>query len=205
AGPGGRPMGVEFFARQQAPKPGEGADKLAANRGAVTEKQLDDAEARAKAAPASEPGRAALGAEAGRLRDQKKTLDEANRAFKGRKDQFQSGKLGVDLAVNADGLKNQDRLNLTANRRANGRQVLEVGGVWIDDAFRADMPAVAVKAQGPAYFRILEKHPGMKDVYRLGNYVVWVAPSGQALVIDPNDGKDELADAEIDALFAAKK
>jgi Ca-activated chloride channel family protein len=44
----------------------------------------------------------------------------------------------------------------------------------------------------------------MKDVYRLGNYVVWTAPSGQALVIDVNDGKEKLDDAEIDALFAKK-
>jgi Ca-activated chloride channel family protein len=205
AGKAARPMAVEQFARLQAPKAGEGADKLATNRGADTEKRLEDAERELRAAPADDATRLALGAQVERLRDQKRTLDEANRAFKGRKDQFQTGKLGVDLAVNADGLRNQDKLTLTANRRANGRQVLEVGGVWIDDAFRAEMPAVAVKAQGAAYFRILEKHPGMKEVYRLGNHVVWVAPSGTALVIDPNDGEEELPDAEIDALFAAKK
>ncbi|MBX9581907.1 MAG: VIT and VWA domain-containing protein [Gemmataceae bacterium] len=205
AAKGARPMPVEQFARQQAPKAGEGVDKLAANRGADTDKRLADAARALGSAPADAAGATALRAEVERLRDQKKTLDEANRAFKGRKDQFQTGKLGVDLAVNTDGLRNQDKLSLTANRRANGRQVLEVGGVWIDDAFRAEMPAVAVKAQGQAYFRILEKQPGMKEVYRLGNYVVWVSPSGTALVIDPNDGKEELPDADIDALFAAKK
>lgn len=203
-GPGGRPMGAEAFARSQAPKDGESADKLAANRGGLTEKQLEDAAARKPAADEPAEGKAAQEL-ALRLRDQKKTLDEANRAFKGRKAEFQTGKLGVDLAQNADGLRNQDRLNLTANRRANGRQVLEVGGVWIDDAFTADTPAVTVKAQSAAYFRILEKQPGMKDVYRLGNYVVWVAPNGSALVIDPNDGNETLPDADIDALFAAKK
>jgi Ca-activated chloride channel homolog len=63
---------------------------------------------------------------------------------------------------------------------------------------------VTVKAQSDAYFRILEKHAAMKDVYRLGNFVVWIAPSGTALVIDANNGSEKLTDAEIDALFAKK-
>jgi Ca-activated chloride channel family protein len=41
-------------------------------------------------------------------------------------------------------------------------------------------------------------------VYRLGNHVVWVTPSGTALVIDTTDGKEKLDDAEIDALFVKK-
>jgi Ca-activated chloride channel family protein len=45
----------------------------------------------------------------------------------------------------------------------------------------------------------------MKDVYRLGNHLVWVTPNGTGLVIDQDGGKDELPDADIDALFVAKK
>jgi Ca-activated chloride channel family protein len=56
-----------------------------------------------------------------------------------------------------------------------------------------------------AYFRILERQPQVKDVFKLGNHLVWVAPNGTALVIDTNDGKDQLSDAEIDKLFVAKK
>jgi Ca-activated chloride channel homolog len=55
-----------------------------------------------------------------------------------------------------------------------------------------------------AYFRILARHPEMKDVLRLGNRVVWVTPCGTALVIDA-DGKETLGDDEIDKLFVAKK
>jgi len=62
-----------------------------------------------------------------------------------------------------------------------------------------------VQALSDAYFRILERHPKVKEVFQLGNYVVWVAPNGTALVIDPNDGKKELSDAEIDKLFEVKK
>jgi Ca-activated chloride channel family protein len=42
-------------------------------------------------------------------------------------------------------------------------------------------------------------------VYLLGNYVVWMTPSGTALVIDCSNGKDKLSDAEIDKLFVVKK
>jgi len=38
-------------------------------------------------------------------------------------------------------------------------------------------------------------------VFRLGNHLVWVAPSGTALVIDTSDGKSELEDKEIETLF----
>jgi hypothetical protein len=51
----------------------------------------------------------------------------------------------------------------------------------------------------------LERHPEIKSVLQLGNYLVWVAPNGTALVIDANDGKKDLTDAEIDKLFEVKK
>jgi len=42
-------------------------------------------------------------------------------------------------------------------------------------------------------------------VFRLGNHLVFVTPSQTALVIDTTDGKEKLTDAEIVALFDAKK
>jgi Ca-activated chloride channel family protein len=90
-------------------------------------------------------------------------------------------------------------------RRVGQRNCLDIGGVWIDEAFSADLKTVAVKAMSKAYFRILEKHPQVKAVYALGNHVVWVTPSGRALVIDTTAGREELPDAEIDALFTVAK
>jgi hypothetical protein len=52
---------------------------------------------------------------------------------------------------------------------------------------------------------MLERQPTVKDVFLLGNYVVWVAPCGDVLVIDGKNGKEDLSDQEIDALFVAKK
>ena len=53
--------------------------------------------------------------------------------------------------------------------------------------------------------RLLERQPKLRELFQLGNCLVWVTPSGKALVIDPGEGKEKLADAEIDELFRAKK
>ncbi len=116
----------------------------------------------------------------------------------------QTGTLGVELAIASANLRNQQQLTPTATRLANGRQCIEVSGVWIDQAYDAKMKIVAVKAQSNAYFKILDQEPLMKEVYRLGNYVLWVTPSGQALAIDTNDGRDQLSDVEIRELFTKK-
>ncbi|HEV3116251.1 MAG TPA: VIT domain-containing protein [Gemmataceae bacterium] len=138
--------------------------------------------------------------------EKKRVYDEA-RLYLLRRDQdkVQGGQLGVDLSVDANVLRNQSQLSQTAQRRAANRNLLEYGGVWIDEDFDAKMPTVVVKAQSKAYFRILERQPQVKEVYKLGNQIVWVTPNRSALIIDTNDGKEKLSDDEIDKLFAAKK
>ncbi len=116
----------------------------------------------------------------------------------------QSGKLGVDLSVYSNNLRGQCRLTRTAIREVWGRNCMEIGGLWIDEGFTLKTATVIVKAQSDAYFKLLERQPKLKEVFKLGNYLVWVAPSGTALVID-TEGKDKLSDAEIDKLFVAKK
>ena len=90
-------------------------------------------------------------------------------------------------------------------RNVYGSNCLDIGGVWIDETFNANMKAVVVKAQSDAYFRIIDRNAKMKDVFRLGNHLVYVTPSKVALIIDTNDGKDKLSDEEIDKLFVAAK
>ena len=139
-------------------------------------------------------------------RDQMRSYDQARRWLGQRElKQVQTGQVGVDLAVASNNLRCQERLTQTANRLVYGRNCLEIGGVWIDESFDAKMKTVVVKAQSDAYFRILAKQPKMKDVYRLGNHLVFVTPSKTALIIDANDGVEKLSDAEIDKLFAAAK
>ncbi len=121
------------------------------------------------------------------------------------RDGVQTGKLGVDLALQAGQLRTQTHLERTAQRLVAGRTCLEIGGVWIDDGFKPNAPSVTVRAMSDAYFRILALHPEMKSVYQLGNYLLWVTPSGTALIIDARDGKTSLTDAEIGKLFVTGK
>lgn len=193
---GGLPSPVADFARKVNQTPGD----LASNRAVHAEKTLDRAAAEAK-------GKKDASASATILQIQEKMATNvvAGRAL-GLREQntVQAGKLGVDLSVQTQNLRNQSRLELTAVQLVNGRKVMEIDGVWIDEDFGAKTPALVVKAQSDAYFRILERQPAVKDVYRLGNHVVWMTPAGTALVIDPNEGKETLADADIDRLFVSK-
>jgi Ca-activated chloride channel family protein len=132
-----------------------------------------------------------------------KSLDEARKALLlSRLEDVQTGKLGVDLSLQTDKLRRQSRLTPSAVRRVGDRRCLDVGGVWIDEGFDIKIALVTVKAMSKAYFRILERHPAIRDVFRLGNHLVWVTPSGTALVIDTSDGRETMTDADIDRLFA---
>jgi Ca-activated chloride channel family protein len=115
-----------------------------------------------------------------------------------------SGKEGVDLALQLDELRNQNQVARATTRTAAGRTCLELNGVWTDQGFDAKLPVVKVKAQGDAYFRILDRHKEMAEVFRLGNRVVWVTPNRTVLVIDPSDGREQMSDEEIDRLFVGK-
>jgi Ca-activated chloride channel family protein len=135
-----------------------------------------------------------------------KAFDDARKALlQSRLEEVQAGQLGVDLSVQTDRLRRQSQLTRSAVRRAGDRRCLDVGGVWIDDAFDLKMPTVTIKAMSKAYFRILERQPGMREVFQLGNHLVWVTPSGSALVIDTSDGREEMTDADIDRLFVTPK
>ena len=136
----------------------------------------------------------------------KQTWDRANGNFySGKLIDNQIKQLGVDLSECTNELKCQSRLQATAIKNVANRNCMEVGGVWIDEKFTAKTKTLTVRAQSDAYFRILERHPQMKDVFQLGNHVVWISPSGIGLVIDTTDGDEKVADVEIDKLFVSKK
>ena len=111
---GDRPMGawaapgVEDFAKQQA---GQGRrEGLAGNRGAVSSRgpdagsrrQVEGREGPGRRGPSSP--RKCCGSE-----PRRRPGNESNAAFKGAKDGYQSGKLGVDLSCASNNLRNQDR------------------------------------------------------------------------------------------------
>ena len=186
AGPGGGAVPVAEFLR----RPGSfGEDKDSSKRREALEKEI--------AANEASTARTELG--------KLDAFDKARGALKGKDGEAKSGKLGVDLALHMQELRTQNRTERAAVRQVAGRSCLEVGGVWIDEKFEVKLPTLVVKAQSDAYFRILELQPTMKDVFRLGNHLVWVTPSGTALIIDTSEGKEKLNDEEINKLFVARK
>src|SRR5579883_850808 len=190
SGPAGKPMQVIDFAKQNQAKPGE----LAQNRSKLADKELQKAGGKGRADEAL-----------AQAREKKEAYDRARLFFRERAmDAVQSGKLGVDLSLQTQNLRSQARLEQTAVRNVFGRNCLEIGGVWIDEGFDTKMASLVVKAQSDAYFKLLERQPKLRDVFKLGNHLVWVAPSGTALVIDTSTGKDKLTDDEIAKLFAAR-
>lgn len=192
---------VQELADRLAEKPG----KVAGGRGGVEAERLNKLIEEAKPTDAKRRADAALPV----LEATKEKLDNLDKArgLLRAKDQYQvqTGKLGVDLSVDNNNLRNQSRLSLSCQQTVAGRNCVEVSGVWIDDAYEAKMSCVVVKAQSDAYFRMLERQPKLKDVFKLGNFLVWVTPSNTALVIDLNDGKDKLSDEEIDRLFVVAR
>jgi Ca-activated chloride channel family protein len=202
AKPAGAPVPVEEFARRLQEKEGG----LSGNREGLADKVLKKAgEAKGDGKGGKDDRDEATKALA-EAWGKKEALDRA-KYYLEHKDikNVQENKLGVDLSIQTANLRNQYRLEQTALRQVNGRSCMEIGGVWIDEGFTAKTPTLVVKAQSDAYFKILERQPKMKDVFRLGNFLVWVTPSGTALVIDTAAGKDKLTEAEIDRLFVAKK
>ncbi len=193
AGADAKPISVEEFAKHNQERPGD----LEANRGAYADKELektDDRLARDNQRMFQE------------AKDKKAVYDQARELLRQRQQEgVQAGKLGVDLSLQTANLRNQSRLDQAAIKNVQGRNCLEFGGVWIDEGFDAKMPTFTIKAQSDAYFKLLERRPEIKDVLMLGNHLVWVAPNGTALIIDTSTGKETATDAEIDALFAAKK
>lgn len=206
AGPGGGggggfpPMKVDVYAKRLAEekKDGKPGDGLAASRGGVQDKLLEAELKRMK----PEDRAKALGKALEDAQRNTQNLREADKNYKGGKlADNQRGTLGVDLATASNNLRTQERLTLAANRQVQGRNCVEIGGVWIDDQYDAKTKTLTVKAQSDAYFALLAKHPQLKDVFLLGNHTVWVAPSGVALVIDADNGKEKLDDAEVESLF----
>jgi Ca-activated chloride channel family protein len=192
AGPASKPQSVTEFAKENQKQAGDAA----AARNFYAETQLKRAgEARGAEKEALQGAK-----------DKKEAFDEAKKALAQRdREKVQGGKLGVDLSEQTNNLRNQSRLEMTALRRVANRNCVELGGVWLDDGYDAKMPTVAVKAMSDAYFRLLEKQPQLKEVFKLGNHLVWVTPNGTALVLDTSEGKEKLSDAEIDKLFVEKK
>lgn len=188
---------ADFIKEAQA-KPGEGA----ANRAVLAEREL----AKLPAGMAKDDK---VLQNLQRARDQFHAVPRLSPGQggtqKGQLGRHPGGKLGVDLSCEANNLRYCNQVSNSAQRWIGSRNMLEVGGVWIDEAFDAKMKTVTVKAMSKAYFRILERHKSVRNVFRNGNHLVWVTPSNTALIVDASNGQEEMSDADIDRLFVAAR
>lgn len=147
----------------------------------------------------------ALGADARKKMDEISDLNRARTALlRNEKAEFQGGKLGVDLSVQNQNFKQH---HLPANspvQAFGGKNLVESGGVWVDEAFTPKMPVLIIKAQSEAYFQMLDAHPELAQLLSISNHLVWVGPSGKALVIDASQGSEKVSSQEIESLFLKK-
>ncbi len=202
----GKILTVEDAARGLQATAGEGGknrlDRLATE---ITQAERELAELDFKASDKESKDQAKLARR--KFDDLKGNYDtQRDAAYQMKQGQFrntQQGTLGVNLSVNNEKLRNQMQVGQSATRWLGTRNAIEVGGIWIDEAFCSEHKTIAVKAMSPAYFRILERHPEAKNVFRISNHLVWVTPSQAAIVIDPLAGAEEMADDAIDNLFVA--
>lgn len=115
----------------------------------------------------------------------------------------EAGQNAVEIAQVLSDLKDADRQTTAVieTRRIAGRVFMNVSGVWIDQAYDEKAEIIRVVYLSDAYFQLLDREPGLKDVLALGERVVWRCPSGKTLVID-GEGKESLTDEEMDELWS---
>ena len=212
------PIHVEEFARNVQKTAADGGK----NRIVLSDKELAEAEkkleqkindqkndpkhADSKKEPTAKDDQAQLDSVKG-ARGNFRSYDQARKWMNARDmRQVQGGNsVAVDVAVCSSNLRCQTQLTQTANRYVNGRNCLDIGGVWIDEGYNAAMKTLVIKAQSDAYFKILAKNPAMKDVFRLGNHLVYVTPNKMALIVDAGAGLEKIDDSEVEKLFVVKK
>jgi Ca-activated chloride channel family protein len=213
-GAGGAARRVEDFARGIGDKDGAakgagGSEAKGLAREELGRKQAEDLLRALEAQRGGKPGdekSEGIVKELRKAEEKRQLYAETEAAFRRRdRAKLDEGKSGVDLTVTMKELKEEKQVRTSAVVRANGRNLIEIGGVWVDEGFAEKTPALTIKYLSDAYFKVLEKHADMKEVFKLGQYVVWIAPSGTALIIDVKDGKEQLSEEEIAKLFTAGK
>ncbi len=137
------------------------------------------------------------------IAQQQQSLQQAATQFQRRQmEGNQSGKIGVDLAINSQILNNQNRLNATKTTQTIlGRHLLNFGDVWVDEDYESKMKSTTVKAQSDAYFLLLKLHPELKTLFKLGNRLVFILPNREVLMIDTVSGMETIKEEQVQNWF----
>jgi Ca-activated chloride channel family protein len=134
--------------------------------------------------------------------EQRKEHNEAAKALAGGFKQ-KDGKSAVDTAGYLRRLKESERSGegLAVFRRAAGTRFFQYRDLWVDERFEAAHAVTSVQFGSAAYFRIVELHPELLEIFKLSTSIVVVTSKGRALVVSAA-GEKELSDAKIAELFA---
>jgi len=117
------------------------------------------------------------------------------------------GKAGVDVAERLRRLKQAEQAgdpSLAEFRKAAGTRFFLYNDMWVDEKFDATADMTTVKFGSEAYFKLIEKAPQLIEALKLGTKIVITTSEGNVVAIC-GAGAEKLSDAQIDAVFVAKK
>ncbi len=117
-----------------------------------------------------------------------------------------TGAKAVDIAQNIQRLRQaenygRDMRGVQNVQQRGNRQVANYRGVWVDDAFQGTEKVTKVRWGSSAYFRLARERPDLREIFSLGQRAVIVTARNQAVLVDTDEGVEELDDAQMKALF----
>jgi Ca-activated chloride channel family protein len=155
-----------------------------------------DKTAPAATAPAPKPEEARAAAA------EKESAENFARRFKEK-----DGKAGVDVALRLRRLKQAEQAGdpgLAEFRKAAGTRFFLYNDMWVDERFDATADITTLKFGSEAYFKLIDKAPHLVEALKLGTKIVILTAEGNVVAIC-GAGAEKLTDAQIDAVFVAKK
>jgi Ca-activated chloride channel family protein len=117
-----------------------------------------------------------------------------------------TGAKAVDIAQNIQRLRQaenygRDMRGVQNVQQRGNRQVANYRGVWVDDQFQGTEKVTKVRWGSNAYFRLARERTDLREIFGLGQRAVIVTARNQAVLVDADEGLEELDDAQMKALF----
>ena len=117
-----------------------------------------------------------------------------------------TGAKAVDIAQNIQRLRQaenfgRDMRGMQNVQQRGNRQVANYRGVWVDDQFQGTEKVTKVRWGSSAYFRLARERTDLREIFSLGQRAVIVTARNQAVLVDTDEGVEELDDAQVKALF----
>jgi hypothetical protein len=103
-----------------------------------------------------------------------------------------------EIVVSPGGPLTSDSMSEYRTRRGGDHLFHPRNGTWIDDAFKDGTKIVKIKPFSPAYFKVLDAIPELRESFAVGQKVL---VTGKHIAIEISDaGVEKLGDAELRSL-----